>query len=338
MGSRSEGEQVHELVLAIRQASQDESKLVTLSQNLSALAIDHDVEIERTCSANHQDFMASVNSLIQIREGTLALTQEILGLNTSIQTSTEQLSAQKRALVDSRIVHQNICDVESGLRSCLEILGAVNKLHELLHTKQHFSALRILDELRNIRLREASGYAIASMIEVSLPELQRMIAEAVTSDLHTWLYRVREISQYIGELAFYHTEQRRTSLREGNGRINDGETPRLNSAVELVLDEQEEFDLLDNDDVQVDFTPLFECIHIQWTLGQSEQFRSEYRTTRKQQRELLFPVALSFNQDDFPGLSGLLEDVAGFAIVEKTTMWRAPSLRSALDVSIQIDH
>ena len=329
-------EQVHGLISVIKRTEQSESNLIKLSQDLTALARQHEIEIERTCSLNHQDFMGSVNSLLKVRQNTLALTQEILNLNTSIETSTEQLSAQKRILVDSRRVHQNISDVDAGARKCLHILGLVNRLHGFLGIKEHFSALRILDELRNLRLRDNSHFDIGTVIESEAPNLERLIADAVTADLHTWLYRVREISQYIGELAFYHTEQRRSNLREGDWRLQDGEIPRLNSAIELALDERIEFDLLDNDDVQVDFTPLFECIHIQNTLGHSERFRTEYRNTRKQQRELLFPTNLSFSGDDFPGLSGLLEDVAGFAIVEKTTMWRAPTLRSALDVSVLV--
>jgi hypothetical protein len=39
-------------------------------------------------------------------------------------------------------------------------------------------------------------------------------------------------------------------------------------------------------------------------------------------------------EDDENGLSSLLEGIAGFAIIEKATMRRAPNLRSSVDASL----
>jgi len=109
---------------------------------------------------------------------------------------------------------------------------------------------------------------------------------------------------------------------------------KLNSAIGLVSDESEEFDVIDNEELQVDFTPLFECLHIYEALGQSDKFRSEYSATRRQQKDLLLPTSVSLLEDDEASLSSLLEGIAGFAIIEKATMRRAPQLRSAVDVRI----
>jgi hypothetical protein len=101
----------------------------------------------------------------------------------------------------------------------------------------------------------------------------------------------------------------------------------------LVFDESEEFDALDNDELQVDFTPLFECLHIHEALGQSERFRSDYAVTRRQQKDLLLPSSVNLlDEDSDSSLSSLLEGIAGFAIIEKATMRRAPNLRSTIDV------
>ena len=107
---------------------------------------------------------------------------------------------------------------------------------------------------------------------------------------------------------------------------------KLNSAIELVSDENVEFDILNNDDVQVDFTPLFECLHIHEALGQSEKFKADYATTRRQQRDLLMPASISLKDQEDSSLSELLEGIAGFAIVEKATLSKSPGLRSNADV------
>ncbi len=295
---------------------------------------DREEEIETLCNSNHQGFVASVNQLLHVREGTVNLTSEILGLNQSIQSSTENLAEQKKALVESREVRQNIDEATQALQDCLEVLRLANQVHDLLGKKSHYSALRALDELQNVQLKEVTQYKIAEMIQKSVPAIKKLMTEAVMTDLNTWLFRIRETSQFLGEVAFYHTEQRRTRQKERAEKWSSLSNFKLNSAIELVSDENEEFDILDNEDVQVDFTPLFECLHIHEALGQADKFRAEYAATRRQQKELLIPYAITLIDPEGASLSELLEGIAGFAIVEKATIRKAPGLRSLADVGI----
>ena len=289
------------------------------------------------CNSNHQEFVTSVNQLLRVREGTVNLTSEILGLNQSIQSSTEKLAAQKKALVDSRGVRQNINEATQALQDCLEVLRLANQVHDLSSKKSHYAALRALDELQNVHLKEIIRFKIAEMIQKSVPATKKLIADAVMTDLNTWLYRIRETSQFLGEVAFYNTEQRRARLKDRAENFAYPHTLKLNSALELVSDENEEFDILDNEDVQVDFTPLFECLHIHDALGQIGKFRAEYAATRKRQKELLLPSYITLGDEEESTLSALLEGIAGFAIVERATMRKAPQLRSAVDVSTSLD-
>ena len=218
------------------------------------------------------------------------------------------------------------------MNDCLEVLRLANQVHDLLAKKSHYAALRALDELQNVHLREITQYKIAEMIQKSVPATKKLIADAVMTDLNTWLFRIRETSQFLGEVAFYHTEQRRTRLKDRAEKFSYLGTFKLNSAIELVSDENVEFDTLDNEDVQVDFTPLFECLHIHDALGQTERFRADYAATRRQQKELLMPASITLIDSEESSLSELLEGIAGFAIVEKATMKKAPGLRSTADV------
>jgi len=108
---------------------------------------------------------------------------------------------------------------------------------------------------------------------------------------------------------------------------------KLNSAIELVLDEREEFDVLDNENVNIDFTPLFECLHIHEALGERDEFRVTYANVRRQQKELLLSGSLTLSNEDISSLNKLLEDICGFAIIERATMKKTISFRSAVDVS-----
>lgn len=290
------------------------------------------------CNTNHQEFITSVNQLLKVREGTVNLTSDILSLNESIQSSTEKLLDQKKALVESRNVRQNIDESTQALNDCLEVLRSANHVHELLGKKNHYGALRALEDLQNVHLKQITQYNLADLIQRSVPATQKLIADAVMTDLNTWLYRVRETSQFLGEVAFYHTDLRRTRQKERVEKNPYLSKLKLNSAIELVCDETEEFDVLDNDEVKVDFTPLFECLHIHDALGQSEKFRAEYAATRRQQKDLLLPSSINLSDDDDSNLSALLEGITGFAIVERATMNKVQNLRSSVDVSCTLLH
>ncbi|PLB49542.1 exocyst complex component Sec15 [Aspergillus steynii IBT 23096] len=329
--SPSDTDYLDQLIPSIREYSVG-NRTPQLLQSLASFASDKETEIETICNTNHQEFVTSVNQLLRIREGTVTLTAEILDLNQSIQASTEKLAEQKKALVESRKHRQNIDETCRAIQGCLEVLRLANQVHDLLAKKNHYAALRALEELQNVHLKGVSQYKIADMIQRSAPATQRAIAEAVMSDLNTWLYRIREMSQYLGEIALYHTDLRKTRQKERADKMSYLGQFRLNSAIELVSDEHEEYDLLHNEELQVDFTPLFECLHIHQSLGHMDKFCIEYANTRRRQKELLIPAMITLVDEDGSSLHNLLEEMAGFAIVERSTMKRVPELRSPVDV------
>ncbi|KAK3117558.1 Rab GTPase-binding exocyst subunit S15 [Teratosphaeriaceae sp. CCFEE 6253] len=329
--SSSESVYLEQLIPLLKSAN-TQTQVTPLIHALNHVSADREAAIERICNTNHQEFIGSVQQLQSVREGTVSLTSEIMELSRSIQASTEKLAEQKKALVDSRGVRQNIDDATQALKDCLEVLRLANQVHDLLGKKNHYAALRALDELQNVHLREVTRYKIAEMIERSVPATQALIAEAVMTDLNTWLYRIRETSQFLGEVAFYHTEMRRARQKERAENDDFLGAAKLNSPIELVADEVEEFDVLNNDEVQVDFSPLFECLHIHSALGQTDKFRSDYAATRRRQKDLLVPQTLDLLDEEANGLSSLLEGIAGFAIVEKATMAKTTDFRAQIDV------
>ncbi|TVY56385.1 Exocyst complex component sec15 [Lachnellula cervina] len=334
--SSSDTDYLDQLIPALKDAT-NSNRTAGLMQSLSQYADEREADIERIGLTKHDEFLKSVNQLQQVREGTVNLTSEILKLNQSIQASTEKLAAQKEALVDTRAIRQNIAEASEALKESLKVLHAVNQAHELIRKKKYYGALKALDDLQNehliptIQNKYATQHKLADIIQKSIPASQKAISEAVMADLNLWLYRIRETSQFLGEVAFYHTELRRTRQKERMEANPILRNFKLNSAIELVFDESEEYDVLDNEELQVDFSPLFECLHIHEALGQSDKFKVEYSATRRQQKELLLPNSVNLLEDDENSLSSLLEAIAGFAIIEKATMRRAHNLRSPVD-------
>lgn len=335
--SSSDSEFLDQLIPVLKDATLS-NRTNALVQSLSHYSEEREADIETIGLTKHEEFLGSVNQLQKVREGTVALTAEILELNQSIQASTEKLAEQKQGLVNTRAVRQNIADASDALKESLKILHAVNHAHDLIKKKRYYGALKSLEDLQNeylvptIQNKYATQHRLADLIQKSIPASQKTISEAVMTDLNTWLFRIRETSQYLGEVAFYHTEMRRTRQRERVEKNDYLKNFKLNSAIELVFDEIEEFDVLDNEELQIDFTPLFECMHIHDALGQIDRFRSDYAATRRQQKDLLLPNSVDLESEEDSSLSSLLEGIAGFAIIEKATMRKVPQLRSAVDV------
>lgn len=328
--SSSDTDYIEQLVPIMRDARHTNQLLQAFDQYSS----DREAEIERICSANHQEFIGSVDSLLKVRSGTVDITDEILELQTSIQESADKLHAQKQALKESRNVRQNIDEANAALNDCLEVLRLANTVYELLKDKNYYASLRALDELQTIHLKGISRYNLAGLIDKSVPVAREQIREAVKADLSTWLYKIRESSQFLGEVSFYYTDVRRTRNQERAEADPRFGKFKLNSAIELVADEMDEFDVLNNEEagVETDFTPLFEAIHIYDTLGKKEQFKAEYAEDRKQQKDLILPQVLSLLDEECGELSSLLESIAGFAIIEKATASKTINLRSQGDI------
>lgn len=315
------------------------NQISNLMQCLARYSDDLEADIERIGLTKHKEFLDSVGRLQHMREGAISLTSEIVKLNQSIQAATEKLAQQKGALVNTRSIRQNIADAAATLRQSLRTLHAVNHAHNLVRRKRYYSALKSLEDLQHEHLtriiqdRYATQHRLANIIQKSIPTSRKAISEAVMIDLNTWLFQIRETSQFLGEVAFYHTELRRSRQRK---RIEDDTflaNFKLNSSIELVCDESDDFNVLDNEELQVDFRPIFEALHIHEALGQVNRFRSEYSATRRQQKDLLLPSSIDLLADNESSLSSLLESIAGFAIIEKATMRRMPQLRSAVEVS-----
>jgi hypothetical protein len=328
--STSDQDYIEQLVPVMKDARYTNQIIQAFDQ----FSTEKEAEIERICSANHQEFVSSVNSLLQVRQGTVDMTDEILSLNESIQESIDKLAAQKKALVDSRGVRQNIDEANQALNACLDVLRIANQVYDLLKEKNYYAGLRSLDELQTIHLKGISRYKIAEWIDKNVPAIREQIRDAVKSDLSTWLYRIRESSQFLGEVSFYYTGVRRTRNQERGEADTRFSKFKLNSPIELVADETDEFDVLNNEEAgnETDFTPLFEAMHIYDTLGKREQFKEEYTKDRKEQGGLIMPQSLRLLDEECGDLSSLLESIAGFSIIEKATQAKTTNLRTQADV------
>jgi len=131
----------------------------------------------------------------------------------------------------------------------------------------------------------------------SLPSLRAQIKDAVTASMKQWLLEIRNISTEVGRLAVEAMESRTRRWRSKRERDPLLRMSRVGSAVELITYEKTEckwfppalvnkvyiqiVNVLNNDNLRVDFKPLFECIHIYTSLDSLSALQKSYQADRK---------------------------------------------------------
>ena len=85
--------------------------------------------------------------------------------------------------------------------------------------------------------------------------------------------------------------------------------------------------VLDNDQLKVDFTPLYQCIHIYGALDALDEIRKSYQADRKAQSDLIIPEPLPLTS-----LRSITQEIVGFFIIENHVLSTTGSFRSERDV------
>ncbi|KAE8215560.1 hypothetical protein CF327_g1211 [Tilletia walkeri] len=292
-------------------------------RTLRAFVSDKEREIQAVCDNNHQDFVSAVDKLLHVRHGTLSLKDRIGELNEDVQAGGQSLGSKKRQLLETRRVAHNIDDAIETLQACLRVLDIANRIDTLIESKKYFSALRSLDELENVHLKPVLMHEFARLMLEGIPQTRERIRAAVTREMKEWLFEAREKSRTVGRLALDAMELRQKRWKAKAQKDPMLSLAKVNSAIELVVNERIEYNFVDNEHVKIDFKPLYQCIHIYDVLNIREQLQQSYQEDRRAQANLLLSQGLNFSPSN-PTFPTLLEEVVGFFLVEYHVLQTSP--------------
>ena len=108
-----------------------------------------------------QDLIQYVSALLRVRQGTVSLKHRVIDLNEDLQKSGGGVvdkvrrhvatppyrkltsSLQRKELLDSRRVGQNIDEAIDTLQTCLGVLDVASQVQSLTNSAKYFSALRV---------------------------------------------------------------------------------------------------------------------------------------------------------------------------------------------------
>ncbi|WVR07118.1 hypothetical protein IAU60_004159 [Kwoniella sp. DSM 27419] len=289
-------------------------------------------EIEKICEGNYEDFVSSVSTLLTIRQGTGHLRRRIGELDGQMGDVGRALGEKKRALLEQKKVARNMDDAIETLQTCLRLLDLVHRVGEMIREGKYWGALRSLEDLLHLPPPSISQTPFYAHILSSLPSLRLSIKDAVTASTKTWLFEVRESGAKVGKLALEQMGTRIKKWRARREKEGGVRLARVGGPLELVNNERVEFDALDNEEIQIDFKPLYQCIHIYEALERKPELQRSYQEDRKVSTLILTSRLSTTPETLLSTLPLLMQELVGFFIIESHVLRTMPDFRTQRDV------
>ncbi|WVQ99360.1 hypothetical protein IAU59_006493 [Kwoniella sp. CBS 9459] len=317
------------LIKSIQDTDSDQLYL----RSLDKFVEEKEREIEKICEGNYEDFVSSVSTMLTIRQGTGHLRRRIGELDGQMGDVGRALGEKKRALLEQKKVARNMDDAIETLQTCLRLLDLVHRVGEMIREGKYWGALRSIEDLLHLPPPSISQTPFYAHILSSLPSLRLSIKDAVTASTKTWLFDVRESGATVGKLALEQMAARIKKWRVKREKEGGVRLARVGGALELVHNERVEFDPLENDDIQIDFKPLYQCIHIYEALERKPELQRSFQEDRKTQATLILTSRLSTTPETLLStLPLLMQELVGFFIIESHVLRTMPDFRTQRDV------
>lgn len=237
--------------------------------------------------------------------------------------------------MDHQSTRINIDTAIEAVTACLQVLDITNKVYELIRIGQRFAALKSLDDLQNIHLKEVQDFGFAQLINKNTPALTKVVRSDSLAELDEWIENLNTLSSKVGYAAFEYIDSLRDAWRKKQMKKPGLEKYKFNSPVELSYREAD-FNYLENSKVSEDLSALYECSLVHASLGLSMDFHQHFETQLKIKKDKLIPSTLKINlsEDAKDNLNESLKEIedvlaaaAGFEILDKTISRRIAGLR-----------
>lgn len=242
---------------------------------------------------------------------------------------------KKNDYLESKSIRVNVDMAVEAVTACLQVLDITNKVYELIRDGQRFAALKSMDDLQNIHLKEVQDFGFAQLINKNVPALTQVVRSDSLADLDAWIQNIGELSKNIGYAAFEHVGLLRENWRKIQNKKQELRKYKFNSPVELSYRESN-FNYLNNSKVKETLSSLYECSLIHTSLGLSISFHEHFDIQIKPKKEEIVPVTLPFDVSSVESMKTTLQKLqdifasaAGFEIIDKTISRQIKGLRKS---------
>lgn len=248
------------------------------------------------------------------------------------------LFSKRKTYLDYKSTRINVDLSIDAVTACLQVLDITNKVYELIRNGQRFAALKSLDDLQNIHLKEVQDFGFAQLINKNVPALTKVVRTDSLSDLDSWFQALPALCQKVGFSAFEHIESLRATWRKIQSKQPGLLNYKFNTPVELTY-RTTDYDYLKNKHVSEDLSSLYECSLVHNSLGLAFEFHDHFETQLKMKQDEVIPFKISIDTTSdattttsLDELKRVLASAAGFFIVDKTISRQIKGLRPSENV------
>lgn len=162
------------------------SRQTSFNEQLTLFVTKKEQEIERICSQNYQEFIASIEQLMKVRFGTSAIRRKMIEVNSDIQDSGAKMVSRRQEILNNRQILVNLELTLEALQSCLFVLEICTRVTSQMESRKYFSTLRMLNDLSTTQLKLVESYQFSKLIHAWVPTIQEKVRIAALNELQDW--------------------------------------------------------------------------------------------------------------------------------------------------------
>jgi hypothetical protein len=151
------------------------NKPEVLGETLSSVVAKKEQEIEKICNIHYQEFVTSVEQLLQVRHDVGYLQAQVSKFQDSFGETTQPLLSGLMDYENYSRIAENVESLVLTVNRCLYVLELAKKINFQIENKKYYMALNILEELQRLHLRKVIQFEFAKHIRKILNSKGRRI-------------------------------------------------------------------------------------------------------------------------------------------------------------------
>jgi len=328
-----------------------------------------DHKVKAICDEHYEEFIQSFDSLLTMKMDVHELKQNVVELNDRVQGSGKYLISKSESLMDTRFLLDELLSCLDTLHGCQYVLGLASKAVQQLELRKYFSALKTLDQLQRVHLPRFHAYEFCRQLGEEIPRMRDRIQESVKAEFTTWLSSIRDRSRVLGQLAMSQMadllkvemsrERERRSrymtsaetqlerarlmgllgagsgvagvgLLASSGGPLTGPDGEIVSIVGLEDDSWDQEGLFDR--ANINFAPVYQCLHMYENLDSTDEFRSLYKERRRAHALQTVEMPPMTSKEFVTHHQTYFQQLAGFFILEDAILKSGNELMARTEV------
>ncbi|KAI3643528.1 hypothetical protein MP228_013083 [Amoeboaphelidium protococcarum] len=348
---------VDSFALLVKQQLKSLGSVSTLSDQLNSVISKADSQVDECVRNNYESFSKSVVEYQMLSTQVADLKSQVESIKQIMSDSCVNVIELQDSLIQHAIVYDNIDGCIQKIKQIQQILQQVQNIYQLstADKRYFYSALKQLNDLQDDLLDEDYSF-ILQIRDQFIPQTQNSIQKQVLKEFENWSQLVIEQQPTVGQVAMSNTRRRgfdigilsvgnadfippqsssdsqqqdtisnkRSNLslasaqRDGGG-IGPSRSMKSMQSIEQILNAEPAVDPLNNQNVQVNCIPLYQCLHIHDVMDDRQSFKLKYSNLRSEQLQSLiqsFSDKSIRSEQDIPSFEQFVNRVAGFFIIE----------------------